>query len=73
MFKIEENCVGCGICKNVCDLDIITVGNNYIEIDVEKCNHCSKCIESCPNGVFTKTVVIKHFIELFKVKISKIF
>lgn len=72
-YKIEDKCTGCGICAEVCDLNIIQVYDNYIEIDMEKCNHCSKCVESCPNNVFTNSVIMKHFIYLFKNKIKNIF
>lgn len=73
LYKVEKNCTGCGICSKVCELNLINVYDNHIEIDIEKCNHCSKCIESCPNNVFTKTVIMKHFLILFKNKISRFF
>lgn len=73
LYKVEENCTGCGICAEVCELNLITVHDSYIEIDVDKCTHCSKCIESCPSGVFTKKVIFKHFLTLFYNKITGIF
>lgn len=73
LYKVEENCTGCGICAEACDLNLITVHDNYIEIDIDNCSHCSKCIESCPNGVFTNRVIVKHFLTLFYNKITGIF
>jgi len=73
LYKVEENCTGCGICADVCDLNLIQVYDNHIEIDIDKCNHCSKCIESCPNNVFTKKVIFKHFMTLFYNKITNKF
>ncbi|WP_407374883.1 4Fe-4S binding protein [Methanobrevibacter sp.] len=70
VFRVEKNCVGCGDCAKACDLNLITVYDNYIEIDIEKCQHCSKCVSACTNNVFTKTVILKHFLHLFKSKIG---
>lgn len=73
LLKVENNCTGCGVCAQVCDLNLIKVYDNYIELDVDKCTHCSKCVNSCPNGAFTKTVILKHFLILFYNKITNIF
>ena len=73
LYKIEKNCTGCGICASVCESNLITVYDNHIEMDIEHYTHCSKCVNSCQNNVFTKTVVLKHFIKLFEIKIRNIF
>ena len=72
-YRVEGNCNECGVCAQACDLNLITVHENYIEMDIDNCFHCSKCVESCPNGVFTKSVIFKHFIELFKRRIRNLF
>jgi len=72
-FRVENNCNGCGVCAQVCDLNLITVHENYIEMDIDNCSHCSKCVQACPSGVFTKSVIFKHFIKLYTNKIKKIF
>ncbi|WP_458453812.1 4Fe-4S binding protein [Methanobrevibacter sp.] len=69
-FRVEKNCIGCGECAQACDLNLITVYDNYIEIDIENCQHCSKCVSTCKNNAFTKTVILKHFLHLFKSKIG---
>ncbi|MHA1410186.1 MAG: phosphoadenosine phosphosulfate reductase domain-containing protein, partial [Candidatus Odinarchaeia archaeon] len=41
-------CTGCRICVEACPTSAITVENNKITIDKNKCIKCLKCIESCP-------------------------
>lgn len=71
MFKIEKNCIGCGECAEACDLNLIQTGDNYILMDIDNCIHCSKCVEACQNNVFTKTVILKHFMYLFLNKFKR--
>lgn len=68
-FRVEKNCIGCIDCA-ACDLNLITVYDDHIEMDIEKCQHCSKCVSACKNNAFTKTVILKHFLYLFKRKIG---
>lgn len=73
LYKVEGNCNGCGVCAEVCDLNLIKVSGNYIEMDIDHCVHSSKCVESCPNDVFTKKVIFKHFLTLFYNKVRNKF
>lgn len=70
VFRVEKNCTGCGRCAEVCDLNLIKVYDDYIEMDIDNCQHCSKCVSECPNNVFTKTVILKHFLSIFRSKIK---
>lgn len=47
-IKVKDNCVGCGICQQVCP-----VGNFYIEKGKAKrrklsCEFCLACVQNCP-------------------------
>ena len=46
-YKINDNCVACGLCVNACPIDAIAEGNPYV-IDEEKCVGCGVCAEACP-------------------------
>ncbi len=73
LYKVEEKCTGRDICADVCDLNLIQLHDNYIKMNIDKCVHCSKCVKSCPNNVFTKKVIFKHLLTLFYNKISNKF
>ncbi len=41
-------CVGCGICKNACPAQAITMAGRTARIDPKACIHCYCCHELCP-------------------------
>ncbi len=66
---IEENCIGCGSCVEVCQFNAIeliekertfedfTMTNKKSHINPALCKGCGTCGAQCPNS----TIVIKHF------------
>jgi len=46
----EVACIGCGKCVKVCKFEAITLKNNLVYIDFEKCTLCRKCVEECPTN-----------------------
>jgi len=48
IYRASE-CVGCGICPGRCPTGALGLENYRIVIDVEKCAHCSLCLDGpCP-------------------------
>lgn len=49
MYKIMDNCIGCGLCKINCPVDCITgERKNKHLIDPEACIKCGTCFDRCP-------------------------
>ena len=46
-FYVGENCNGCGICREVCPLNVISIENGK-PVWGKDCTQCMACISSCP-------------------------
>ena len=46
-FKVNGNCVGCGLCERVCPLVNITLADKK-PVWGNNCTHCMACVSSCP-------------------------
>lgn len=46
----HSECIGCMKCVETCREDAVTVNNNQVAIDKEKCVHCGLCAKVCPVG-----------------------
>jgi NAD-dependent dihydropyrimidine dehydrogenase PreA subunit len=51
MYKISNECVACGACKEVCPVGAITEGQPYVI--GEECIDCGACAEQCPVGAIS--------------------
>jgi len=45
----SENCVGCKICLDRCQMDAIRLNNDISEIDLSRCIGCGLCVTTCTN------------------------
>ena len=43
-----DNCTGCGICVNRCQMEAIIIEENNAIIDLERCIGCGLCVTTCP-------------------------
>jgi len=46
-YRINDNCIVCGICKDSCPTGAISEGDIY-QIDSSICLECGNCYEKCP-------------------------
>lgn len=43
-----EQCIFCGVCEKVCRTKAIRIENGEIKLEENACNHCGRCVKSCP-------------------------
>jgi len=56
---INDNCMQCGVCAQVCPVDAIDLEINAL-IDIKKCILCCACIKKCPENARTvKNGIVK--------------
>jgi uncharacterized protein (DUF362 family)/NAD-dependent dihydropyrimidine dehydrogenase PreA subunit len=60
---VPEKCTSCGICKEVCPVQAITI-IQIPEIDRNRCVKCLCCHEMCPQGAMT--VRENTFLKIFR-------
>jgi len=53
-YRITEECISCGACEPECPNEAISEGDEFYEIDPDKCTECvgfydeSQCASVCP-------------------------
>lgn len=45
---INDECITCGTCVDVCPEGAISEGDDLYVIDSQKCTDCETCVEECP-------------------------
>ena len=53
-YFVQEGCIGCGQCADVCPQNCIDLTNIPAVIDQNRCLHCGRCAEVCPEKVIRK-------------------
>ncbi|MDY6795146.1 MAG: 4Fe-4S binding protein [Actinomycetota bacterium] len=43
-----DECTACGTCLDRCQIDAITEGDEYMEVDPARCIGCGLCVPTCP-------------------------
>ncbi len=48
LYKVTENCIGCGTCSKVCPRDCISLIDGKVTYDYTECINCMACVQACP-------------------------
>jgi len=59
---VNDECVGCGTCNRVCDMQVDVMGelDAHGEVRSLNCIRCLKCTDECPNGAIAFTLSRKE-------------
>jgi len=52
-FVNKDECVGCGVCVDVCPNDAIKMDGGVALVDPDNCIECEACVNECPNGAIS--------------------
>ena len=57
VYYINDQCIGCQVCRANCPAEAIRYGNCRNEIVQSKCVHCGVCFDACHVSNISETVV----------------
>jgi Fe-S-cluster-containing hydrogenase component 2 len=49
----KDDCVGCGLCVDVCPNGAIKMDDGVAVIDLDTCIDCEACVSECPNSAIS--------------------
>lgn len=59
--QVKEDCIGCGICVQICPFGAIEMVDGKARIS-EACRACGQCVEACPNdSIVIADAGVKNF------------
>ena len=47
-FKINDDCISCGVCASECPVECISEGADKYVVDEAACISCGNCASVCP-------------------------
>ena len=47
-YKINDNCISCGVCAAECPVGAISMGDGKYEVNADLCISCGVCASACP-------------------------
>jgi MinD superfamily P-loop ATPase len=53
-YKITDDCVSCGTCKDGCPVEAIVEKDGKFVINADDCVDCGTCKENCPSDAIVE-------------------
>lgn len=72
-----DDCIGCGLCTERCNMNAKISNNDKFEIDLERCIGCGLCISTCPQNAIKlikkteETIPPKDIVDTYTTIIKK--
>jgi ferredoxin len=65
--EVEESCIGCGACVDVCYVKAIRIEYGHARID-DRCKGCGRCADVCPQGAISLRIhkdvdIVEEFMQ----------
>ncbi len=55
--RINDNCISCGVCSDICSFDAIAKGDTKYMVIGERCDDCGSCMRECPANAIEESLV----------------
>lgn len=66
IFFNRGKCSGCGRCREVCPLSLISIEDNRVKRERDGCTLCNRCVEACPRKALTPVAAEMNVEEAFQ-------
>lgn len=60
LYRVNEDCIKCSICKQVCPAGCISLNNDKVVYDMKNCQTCMACIHNCPKKAIQLNIPEKN-------------
>lgn len=60
LYKVNDECIQCGICTQVCPAGCISLKNGKVVYDMRQCQTCMACIHNCPKKAIQLNMTEKN-------------
>lgn len=60
LYTVNDDCIQCGICTNVCPAGCISLKNDKVIYDMKNCQTCMACIHNCPKKAIQLSIPEKN-------------
>ena len=56
----QDLCIGCGLCRENCPQEAVSVQSGKAWIDQTRCNHCGICLDICPQVAIVESAPVSQ-------------